>query len=100
MDGDALIIPQNRLMWILERIREHLPWVRRVGTYGNTKSINRKSPEELRALKEKVSSFQTHASNYLPVKARLPKGKGEALDLIDKALNREIELRPEWMRGL
>ena len=25
MDGDALIIPQKRLMWILDRIREHLP---------------------------------------------------------------------------
>src|SRR4030042_6227401 len=26
MDGDALIIPQKRLMWILDRIKEHLPW--------------------------------------------------------------------------
>jgi len=32
MDGDALIIPQKRLMWILDRIREHLPWVKRVGS--------------------------------------------------------------------
>jgi radical SAM superfamily enzyme YgiQ (UPF0313 family) len=29
MDGDALIIPQQRLMWILERIKEHLPRVKR-----------------------------------------------------------------------
>ena len=221
MDGDALIIPQGRLIWILERIREHLPWVRRVGAYANSKSIRMKSPEELQELKEKglgilylgVESgdaevlkrvckgtspenlikmgrkvreagiklsvtvllgiagrerslrhakatgellsamdpnyvgaltvmvipgtplhedlvagrfvlpterevllelremiaqtnlsrglfFSNHASNYLPIKARLPKGKQEALDLIDRALSGEIGLRQEWMRAL
>jgi radical SAM superfamily enzyme YgiQ (UPF0313 family) len=52
MDGDALIIPQKRLVWILERIREHLPWVRRIGLYANAKSIKMKSDEELRDLKD------------------------------------------------
>jgi radical SAM superfamily enzyme YgiQ (UPF0313 family) len=52
MDGDALIIPQKRLMWILERIKEHLPWVKRVGTYANTKSIQMKSFQELVELRE------------------------------------------------
>ena len=52
MDGDALIIPQKRLVWILERIREHLPWVKRVGLYANAKSIRMKSDEELMQLKE------------------------------------------------
>jgi radical SAM superfamily enzyme YgiQ (UPF0313 family) len=47
MDGDALIIPQKRLKWILERIQEHLPWVKRVGAYANTKSISMKSLQEL-----------------------------------------------------
>ncbi len=221
MDGDALIIPQQRLMWILDRIREHLPWVRRVGAYANAKSIKMKSPEELiqlrknglgilylgvetgdaellkeirkgtsaehlinmgrkvrdagiklsvtvllgiagrerslehaRATGELLSAmdpnyvgaltvmlipgtplhedftsgkfelpdergfllelremiahtnlsrglfFSNHASNYLPVKARLPKGKQQALDQIDGALRGEIGLRPEWMRAL
>jgi radical SAM superfamily enzyme YgiQ (UPF0313 family) len=221
MDGDALIIPQKRLMWILDWIKEHLPWVRRVGAYANTKSIRMKSLEELVELKEnglgilylgvesgdeeilkkvrkgtsaqnlinmgrKVKEagmklsvtvllgiagrersleharatgelltamdpnyvgaltvmlipgtslyedfrkgefqlpnerelllelremmahtnltrglfFSNHASNYLPVKARLPKGKQEALDLIDSALRGDIGLRPEWMRAL
>ena len=44
--------------------------------------------------------FSNHASNYLPVKARLPKGKQQALDQIDGALRGEIGLRPEWMRAL
>jgi radical SAM superfamily enzyme YgiQ (UPF0313 family) len=52
MDGDALIVPQKRLMWTLERIREHLPWVKRVGAYANTKSIGMKSPEDLIELRE------------------------------------------------
>ncbi len=51
MDGDALIIPQKRLVWILERIREHLPWVKRVGLYANAKSIRMKSDEDLKHLK-------------------------------------------------
>jgi len=52
MDGDALIIPQKRLVWIMERIQEHLPWVRRIGLYANAKSIKMKTDEELRQLKE------------------------------------------------
>ena len=52
MDGDALIIPQRRLIWILDKIKEHLPWVKRVGTYANTKSIRMKSSQELIELRE------------------------------------------------
>lgn len=44
--------------------------------------------------------YANHASNYLPVKARLPQGKEEALALIDGALDGKVELKPEWMRAL
>jgi radical SAM superfamily enzyme YgiQ (UPF0313 family) len=221
MDGDALIIPQKRLMWIFDRINEHLPWVKRVGAYANAKSIKMKTPDELVQLREsglgilyygvetgddelrkkitkgsdaktciemgrKVKEaginlsvtvllgiagkegslkhakatgellsamdpdfvgaltvmlipgtplyeeftsghfelpdqrglltelremirhthlsrglfYSNHASNYLPVKARLPRGKQDALDLIDRALQGDVGLRPEWMRAL
>jgi radical SAM superfamily enzyme YgiQ (UPF0313 family) len=221
MDGDALIIPQPRLMRILERIGEHLPWVKRVGAYANTKSIKKKSQDELTQLREhglgilyygvetgdeeirtairkgstaamaiemgrrvreagiQLSAtvllgiggrghslrharatgelltamdpdfvgaltvmlipgtplyedmmngrfelpdeaglltelremishtnltrgyfFSNHASNYLPVKAKLPSGKQKALALIDAALRGEVGLKPEWMRAL
>ena len=53
MDGDALIIPQKRLVWILDNINEHLPWVKGVGSYANTKSISLKSFEELDDLRRK-----------------------------------------------
>jgi len=221
MDGDALIIPYRRLVWILERIREHLPWVKRVGAYANTKGIKMKSEEELLRLKElglgilymgietgddetlkavrkgadsqrmlamgkKVMAagiklsvtvllgiagkersliharatgelltlldpdyvgaltvmvirgtplademlagrfelpdnygllaelremiastdltkglfFSNHASNYLPIKVRYPRGKQQAVDVIDLALQGRVDLRPEWMRAL
>jgi radical SAM superfamily enzyme YgiQ (UPF0313 family) len=221
MDGDGLIIPYDRLMWILDRIREHLPWVKRVGAYANAKSIRMKSMEELRSLRDnglkilylgvesgddetlknihkgstahnliemgrKVMEagmelsvtvllgiagrersliharatgellsamdpdyvgaltlmvtpgtplykdyeegkfelpdtrelllelremiahttmtrgmfFSNHASNYLPVKARMPQGKQQALDLIDAALAGKVGLRPEQWRAL
>ncbi len=51
-DGDVLIIPQKRLVNILEQIRDRLPWVTRVGLYANTKSIKMKTPEQLAELKE------------------------------------------------
>ena len=50
-DGDALIMPQDKLIAILQYLKERLPGLRRVGLYGNAKSILRKSVEELRALK-------------------------------------------------
>ena len=49
-DGDALIIPQKRLLRILQAIRQRLPWVTRVGVYANTKSIRMKTAEELAVL--------------------------------------------------
>jgi radical SAM superfamily enzyme YgiQ (UPF0313 family) len=49
-DGDALIIPQKRLVNILKKIETNLPWVTRVGIYANTKSIQMKTPEELAEL--------------------------------------------------
>jgi radical SAM superfamily enzyme YgiQ (UPF0313 family) len=41
-----------------------------------------------------------HASNYLPIKARLPKDKEATLALIHKALRGEVALKPEYLRGL
>jgi len=220
-DGDALILPQKRLVPILAAIRAKLPWVTRVGTYANTKSIRRKTVEELAELRElglkiaymglesgddkvltainkgsdsarmidmgrniraagiklsitvilgiagiegsrrharesgrvltaidpeyvgalslmltpgtslhnqweqgtfslpgpremleelqimirhtdlsKGLFHANHASNYLPIKARLPRDKEATLRLLDRALAGDVDLRPEYMRGL
>ncbi|MBP1731746.1 MAG: Fe-S oxidoreductase [Deltaproteobacteria bacterium] len=51
-DGDALIIPQKRLLPIIELVKASFPKLERIGIYGNVKSILKKSVDELRQLKE------------------------------------------------
>ena len=50
-DGDGLIVPQKRLMNILQEIERQIPWVTRVGAYANCKSLKMKTFDELKALK-------------------------------------------------
>jgi radical SAM superfamily enzyme YgiQ (UPF0313 family) len=49
-DGDALIIPQKRLLKILKEIEKQLPWVTRVGLYANAKALSMKTTDELKEL--------------------------------------------------
>ena len=51
-DGDALIVPQRRLLEVMGYLREKLPHLRRVGAYANAKGVLKKTAEELRELKE------------------------------------------------
>jgi radical SAM superfamily enzyme YgiQ (UPF0313 family) len=41
-----------------------------------------------------------HASNYLSIDARFPQDKVDVLRTLDQAIAGDINLRPEWMRGL
>ncbi|MCD4720567.1 MAG: radical SAM protein [Desulfobacula sp.] len=41
-----------------------------------------------------------HASNYLPIRAKLPQEKEKTLELISQALKGNVELKPEFMRAL
>ena len=50
-DGDALILPTERLLGILRTIRELFSECRRISTYASPKSILKKTPEELAALR-------------------------------------------------
>ena len=52
-DGDALIIPPNGLLRILDYLTLKLKGLERVGIYANAKDILRKSLEELKALKKR-----------------------------------------------
>jgi len=74
-DGDALILPTRKLLQILEAIAEHLPWVERVGVYGDTRSVGRKSVEELTALREAGLGIVYHG---------MESGDDETLRRIDK----------------
>jgi radical SAM superfamily enzyme YgiQ (UPF0313 family) len=51
MDGDCLILPQQKLLSLLDLINTHLPWLERIGTYANAKSIRKKTLQELQELR-------------------------------------------------
>jgi radical SAM superfamily enzyme YgiQ (UPF0313 family) len=79
-DGDALIIPQPRLEEILLMIKRYLPALERIGSYANTKSILRKSIDDLKKLKELGLKII-----YLGVET----GNAALLKKIDKGATRE-----------
>ncbi len=41
-----------------------------------------------------------HASNYLPIRARMPADKEKTLQLINRALDGDVQLKPEYLRAL
>ena len=51
-DGDALILPMDYLLSVLDYIRDHFPECERVSAYASTKALMRKSDAELQALRE------------------------------------------------
>ena len=51
-DGDALILPMDYLLTVLDFIREHFPECERVSAYASTKALMRKTDAELRTLRE------------------------------------------------
>src|SRR5262245_11882063 len=74
-DGDALILSTPRLLEILGAIREALPWVERIGTYGDTRSVGKKSEAELRDLKDAGLGIVYHG---------VESGSDDVLAFIDK----------------
>jgi radical SAM superfamily enzyme YgiQ (UPF0313 family) len=84
-DGDALCIPQNRLIQILELVNEYFPSLERIGVYGNAKDVLRKSLpdlEMLRSLKMEIVYLGVETGNpELLVKIR----KGASYDELVEA---------------
>ncbi|MFV8755074.1 radical SAM protein [Nannocystaceae bacterium ST9] len=74
-DGDALILSTKRLLEILVGVREHLPWVTRIGTYGDTRSVGKKSAAELAELRDAGLGIVYHG---------MESGDDEVLTRIDK----------------
>jgi len=79
-DGDALVLPTNRLLEILALIRTQLPHVRRVGIYGDARTIARKDDLELAALREAGLGIVYHGAES---------GDDEVLRRIRKGSNAE-----------
>jgi radical SAM superfamily enzyme YgiQ (UPF0313 family) len=74
-DGDALIIPQEKLLSITHYLNEKLPKLQRIGIYGNVKSIRRKNVDQLKALK---------ATNLSIVYLGIESGDNETLKQVSK----------------
>ena len=51
-DGDALVLPMDYLLTVLDYIRDHFPTCKRVAAYATAKAIMRKTDDELRTLRE------------------------------------------------
>jgi radical SAM superfamily enzyme YgiQ (UPF0313 family) len=85
-DADALILSTSKLLRILAHIRTELPWIDRVGTYGDTRSVGRKTVDELRELREAGLSIVYHGveSGDDEVLRRIDKG-GTRAECIDTA---------------
>lgn len=91
MDGDALIMPMRRWEWLLTTIRERLPWVTRVATYANAKSVASKSGADLQKLRELGLSMAYYGveSGHPEVLVKIRKGadpeklRAQARRLID-----------------
>lgn len=49
-DGDPLVLSTERLLRILNKIKQTFPNIQRVSTYASPSNLDRKSPEELKAL--------------------------------------------------
>ena len=80
MDGDALIIKQSRLVKILKMINLYLPNLDKITTYANSRSILRKTIEELRELRELKLTMVYHGAES---------GDDEVLRQIDKNSTRD-----------
>lgn len=52
-DGDAMCLPTDDLVRILDRLNDSLPCLERVGIYANAQDILAKTPEELALLSER-----------------------------------------------
>ncbi len=84
-DGDALVIPFERLYAILREINAEIPRLTRIGIYASAKALRRRSLEELRLLKEQKLGIIYYG---------LESGDDETLKAIDKGTtgNESIKL--------
>lgn len=98
-DGDALILPQSFLEKVLFTLREKIPTVRRVGIYGDARGILRKTPAELRKLKELGLGIVYHGveSGDDEVLSKVIKGSNSAQAIESALLLKEAGLRHSVM---
>lgn len=87
MDGDALIMSNNKLIPILKRVNQKLPNLRRISSYANGFNITSRTHEELVALrKQKLELIYIGLESGSQEVLDLCKKKSTATDMV-KAVN-------------
>ena len=79
-DGDALCLSNDKLLVILDRIRELFPECKRVSVYGSAKDVLRKTSAELKTLRD-------HGMGMVYLGAE--SGSQKVLDMICKGVSRD-----------
>jgi len=80
LDGDALAAPLPFLTRVLDRIRERLPWVERVGVYGDSGAILDKGVDGLGRLRKRGLGIVYHG---------IESGSDEVLRRVKKPVTRQ-----------
>jgi len=88
MDGDAFVLSNNRLVPILEKLRQSFPWLTRISSYANGCNITRKKDCELAELHEHKLSliYMGLESGSQAILDRC--GKSSQVDEMVEAVNR------------
>ena len=74
-DGDALVLPTDKLVAIMQKCYEKFPNLNRIGAYATPADLVRKTPEELKRLREAGLAIV-----YMGIES----GDDEVLKLVDK----------------
>ena len=103
-DANTMVLSYDKLLEILTYLKQKLPWVRRVTTYGRVDSLDRFTTEQLAKLKEAGldrlhSGFETGSDKVLTL---IDKGhtKSQEIEAGQKVKASGIELSVYFMPGV
>ncbi|HNR88756.1 MAG TPA: radical SAM protein [Spirochaetota bacterium] len=103
-DGDVLILPTEKLLDIITYLRERNPRVERIGVYGNTKAILKKTVEDLKLLRDAGLGIIYHGieSGNKEVLKRIKKGAypHKQLEAAEKVKAAGIQLSQTVLLGI
>jgi len=103
-DGNALVLPQDHLISILDRLNETYPNLQRVGIYANAKDILRKTSDELCELRKRKLGiiYIGLESGSDEVLRRVKKGATakEQIEAVCKARDADIKMSVIALLGL
>ncbi len=83
-DADALVLRTPDLLEILNYVREKFPTIERITTYSRAQTISRKTPEELRSLRQ---------SGLNRIHIGMETGSDAVLSLVNKGVTQEEQIR-------